>query len=150
MAVPFSISPPPFLSHVLSPSLFLSLSFRTVQRNKHNGMYPVAYIAHAGTIIGDELNMHGGMHFGNEHYNRRSLSSSTSSFVTPPNLYATHKTTLRWHPLSGVWLFNLVTLRWKEKILCPQLARSYHSVVGWGDGTIAAFGTSRTMAYPWK
>lgn len=22
----------------------------------------------------------------------------------------------------------------------PQLARSYHSMVGWGDGTVAAFG----------
>ena len=48
--------------------------------------------------------------------------------------------TSRWHPLSDMLLFNLMTLRWKERILYPQLARSYHSVAGWGDGTIAAFG----------
>ena len=104
-------------------------------------MYPVARTAHAGTVVGDELIIHGGMHFGDEDDDRRpSSSSSSSSFATPSNSYATYKTTSRWHPLSDVWSFDLVTLRWKERILYPQLARSYHSVVGWGDGTIAAFG----------
>jgi hypothetical protein len=28
----------------------------------------------------------------------------------------------------------------KERILYPQLARSYYSIVGWGVGTTAAFG----------
>ena len=83
--------------------------------------------------------IHGGMHFGDENDDRRP-SSSSSSFAAPSNSYATYKTTSRWHPLSDVWSFDLVTLRWKEKILYPQLARSYHSIVGWGDGTIAAFG----------
>jgi hypothetical protein len=104
-------------------------------------MYPVARTAHAGTVVGDELIIHGGMHFGDEEDDRRpSSSSSSSSFAAPSNSYATYKTTSRWHPLSDVWSFDLVTLRWKERILYPQLARSYHSVVGWGDGTIAAFG----------
>ena len=104
----------------------------------------MARTAHAGTVVGDELIIHGGLHFGDEDDDHRpsssSSSSSSSSFAAPSNSYATYKTTSRWHPLSDVWSFDLVTLRWKERILYPQLARSYHSVVGWGDGTIAAFG----------
>lgn len=53
--------------------------------------------------------------------------------------YATYKTP-KWIPLADTWEFDLTTLKWKERVQYPQLARSYHSLVGWPDGRIAAFG----------
>lgn len=105
------------------------------QRDERNGAFPMARTAHAGTIVGDELIIHGGMHFGEENN-----AHDTSSFSSPSNSYATYKTSSRWQPLSDIWVFNLVTLKWKERIQYPQLARSYHSMVGGGNGTIACFG----------
>lgn len=102
----------------------------------------MARTAHAGTIVGNQLIIHGGMHFGEDEEGSRqhSSSSSSSTFSSPSNSYATYRTSSRWRPLSDVWVFDLVTLRWRERLQYPQLARSYHSVVGWGNGTIAAFG----------
>ncbi|KAL3806557.1 hypothetical protein ACHAXA_009863, partial [Cyclostephanos tholiformis] len=110
------------------------------QRDERNGNYPVARTTHAGTIVGCELIIHGGMHFGEEDDRMPSSSSSSSSFAAPSTSYASYRTSLRWRSLSDVWAFDLVTLKWKERVMYPQLARSYHSLVGWDDGTIAAFG----------
>ena len=77
------------------------------------------------------------MYFGSDD---DSAESSPSSFSSPSNTYATYKTSSRWQPLSDVWVFDLKTLKWKERVQYPQLARSYHSMVGWGNGTVAAFG----------
>jgi hypothetical protein len=65
---------------------------------------------------------------------------SSSSFSSPSASYATYKTTSKWKPLTDVWVFNLKTLKWKERIQYPQLARSYHTLVGRDNGEIAAFG----------
>ena len=62
----------------------------------------------------------------------------TSSYSS--SSYATYKTSPKWVPLSDTWEFDLTTLKWKERVQYPQLARSYHSLVGWPDGRIAAFG----------
>ena len=105
------------------------------QRDERNGAFPMARTAHAGTIVGDELIIHGGMHFGEENN-----AHDASSFSSPSNSYATYKTSSRWQPLSDIWVFDLVTLKWKERVQYPQLARSYHSMVGGGNGTIACFG----------
>ncbi len=86
----------------------------------------MARTAHAGTIIGNELIIHGGMHFGEED-DRGPLSSS--SFAAPLHSYTTYETSSKWRPLSDVWAFDLVTLKWRERIMYPQLARSYHSLV---------------------
>ena len=67
-------------------------------------------------------------------------SSSSSSYSSPSSSYATYTASPKWRPLADVWVFDLVKLQWKERIQYPQLARSYHSLVGCGDGTVAAFG----------
>ena len=109
------------------------------QRDERNGAYPMARTAHAGTIVGNELIIHGGMRYGVDD-NKKGSSSSSSSFASPSSSYATYKTSERWQPLSDVWVFDLITFKWKERMHYPQLARSYHSMVGWGNGTVAAFG----------
>ena len=103
------------------------------QRDERNGDYPVSRTAHAGTVVNNELIIHGGMSFGEE-------ESTPSKFSSPSNTYATYKTSTNWQALADVWAFDLETLRWKERIISPQLARSYHSLVGNENGTIAAFG----------
>ena len=103
------------------------------QRDERNGDYPVSRTAHAGTVVNNELIIHGGMSFGEE-------ESTPSQFTNPSNTYATYKTSTNWQALADVWAFDLETLRWKERIISPQLARSYHSLVGNDNGTIAAFG----------
>jgi len=104
------------------------------QCDERTGDYPMARTAHAGTIVGDELIIHGGMYFGDENVH------DSSSFSSPSNSYATYKTSSHWKALSDIWVFSLKTLKWRERIQYPQLARSYHSMVGWGNGTVAAFG----------
>ncbi|KAL9185777.1 hypothetical protein ACHAXT_003554 [Thalassiosira profunda] len=107
------------------------------QRDDRFNGYPKARTAHAGTVVGDELIIHGGMHFGDEDVE----DAPPSSFSSPSNTYATYKTTSSsWQALSDIWSFNLKTLRWTERMMYPQLARSYHSMVGWENGTVAAFG----------
>mmetsp|Transcript_29213 Transcript_29213/g.66564 ORF Transcript_29213/g.66564 Transcript_29213/m.66564 type:complete len:859 (-) Transcript_29213:2-2578(-) len=103
------------------------------QRDERNGDYPVSRTAHAGTVVNNELIIHGGMTFGEE-------ESTPSQFSNPSSTYATYKTSTNWQALADVWAFDLETLRWKERIISPQLARSYHSIVGNDNGTIAAFG----------
>lgn len=106
------------------------------QRDERNELYPMARTAHAATVVGDELIIHGGMHPSEDILEQM----SSSSFSSPSDSYATYKTHSKWKPLSDVWVFNLKTLKWKERIQFPQMARSYHTLVGWGNGEIAAFG----------
>mmetsp|Transcript_10932 Transcript_10932/g.21292 ORF Transcript_10932/g.21292 Transcript_10932/m.21292 type:complete len:994 (+) Transcript_10932:256-3237(+) len=110
------------------------------QRDERNGGYPIARTAHAGTIVGDELIIHGGMCSMNDRRSYGDLTSPSSSYSTPSSSYATYTATPKWQALSDVWVFDLVKLRWKERYIYPQLARSYHSLVGWGNGAVAAFG----------
>lgn len=113
------------------------------QRDNRNGLYPVARTAHAGTIVGHELILHGGMHFGvinGEKNDDRGDSTSTTSGLPSSDTYLSYKTKSRWQSLSDVWVFDLVTLTWKERVLYPQLTRSYHSLVGSDNGTIAIYG----------
>eukprot|EP00804_Cyclotella_cryptica_P012966 CCRYP_002304-RC/>CCRYP_002304-RC protein AED:0.15 eAED:0.15 QI:199/1/1/1/0.5/0.66/3/394/568 len=107
--------------------------------------YPMARTSHSGTIIGDRLVIHGGMgSYGEETNNNNDNNNAneppkTSSFSSSSS-YATYKTSPKWVPLADTWEFDLKTLRWKERVQYPQLARSYHSLVGWPDGRVAAFG----------
>jgi len=111
------------------------------QRDERNGGFPKARTAHAATIVNHQLILHGGMHFGGlDGYDDNLLDNKPSSFSSPSNTYATYKTSSHLQPLSDVWVFDLRTLKWKERMQYPQLARSYHSMVGWGNGTVAAFG----------
>ncbi|KAL7538423.1 hypothetical protein ACHAXR_008544 [Thalassiosira sp. AJA248-18] len=105
------------------------------QRDERNGDYPKARTAHAATIVDNELIIHGGMHFGEEQD-----QNNPESFSSPSNTYATYRTASSWKALSDVWVFDLVTLKWKERIMYPQLARSYHSMVGRNNGTVGIFG----------
>ncbi len=105
------------------------------QHDERNELYPVARTAHAATVVGDELIIHGGMHPSED-----ILDEMSSAFSSPSDSYATYKTHSKWKPLSDVWVFNLKTLKWKERIQFPQMARSYHTIVGNDDGQIAAFG----------
>ena len=105
------------------------------QHDERNELYPVARTAHAATVVGDELIIHGGMHPSED-----IIDEMSSGFSSPSDSYATYKTHSKWKPLSDVWVFNLKTLKWKERIQFPQMARSYHTLVGSEDGQIAAFG----------
>ena len=105
------------------------------QRDERNELYPMARTAHAATVVGDELIIHGGMHPSDD-----ILDDLSSSFSSPSDSYATYHAHSRWKPLSDIWVFNLKTLKWKERIQYPQMARSYHTIVGSSDGQIAAFG----------
>ena len=133
------ILPSPFRVGRSPGSLYsrLTAPFLTfhAKRDERNGNFPVARTAHAGAIVGHELIIHGGM---GEENDRMPSSSSSSSFAT--NSYATYRKSTRWRSLSDVWAFDLLTLKWKERVVYPQLARSYHSLVGREDGTISAFG----------
>lgn len=105
--------------------------------------YPMARTSHSGTIIGDRLIIHGGMgrHVDERNYNNNNANEQpkTSSFSSSSS-YATDKTSSKWVPLADTWEFDLKSLRWRERVQYPQLARSYHSLVGWTDRRLAAFG----------
>ena len=106
------------------------------QHDERTNLYPMARTAHAATVVGDELIIHGGMHPSDDLLDEM----SSSSFSSPSESYATYKSHAKWKPLSDVWVFNLKTLKWKERIQFPQMARSYHTLVGSDNGEIAAFG----------
>uniref|UniRef100_A0A6U3VVT3 RING-type domain-containing protein n=1 Tax=Skeletonema marinoi TaxID=267567 RepID=A0A6U3VVT3_9STRA len=106
------------------------------QHDERNQLYPMARTAHAATVVGDELIIHGGMHPSEDILDEM----SSSVFSSPSDSYAAYKTHAKWKPLTDVWVFNLKTLKWKERIQFPQMARSYHTLVGSDDGQIAAFG----------
>ena len=89
--------------------------------------------------MGEKLIVHGGMRsFNGEYFEDE--NDHKSSYSASSNSYATYKTSPKWMALSDVWEFDLLTLQWKERIIYPQLSRSYHSLVGWGNGLVAAFG----------
>jgi len=94
------------------------------QTDPDTGLYPVARTAHGATVVGDLLIIHGGMKINTEAI---SYSGETD-----------------WEPLSDCWEFDLKERVWCQRIIEPHLARSYHSLVGWGDGSIAAFAGYRS------
>lgn len=74
-------------------------------------LFPRPRTAHAATVVGDELIIHGGMGW-NERTN--DWDGGTD-----------------WKTLEDMWIFNLSTRTWKRRWLIPLLLRSYHSLVGW-------------------
>lgn len=74
-------------------------------------VYPRPRTAHAATIVGNELIIHGGMG-GNEHTDEWDGSTS-------------------WESLGDMWIFDLNTREWTRRWLFPLLVRSYHTLVGW-------------------
>jgi hypothetical protein len=88
--------------------------------------FPDARTFHAATVVGNELIVHGGMAIVTETINSWNSIEPT-----------------RWEALSDVWVFDLVNLKWKERSTVPLMARSYHSLVGRDDGSIAIYGGFR-------
>jgi hypothetical protein len=83
--------------------------------------YPRPRTAHAGTVVGSQLVVHGGMGF-SEHLNEWDGSTE-------------------WETLDDMWILDLNTRRWTRRWLSPPLVRSYHSLVGWrADETSAGCG----------
>jgi len=79
-------------------------------------LYPRPRTAHAATVVGNELIIHGGMGW-DEHTN--DWDGSTD-----------------WEALDDMWILNLSTREWTRRWLFPLLVRSYHSLVGWNvDGS---------------
>lgn len=101
--------------------------------------FPAARTSHAGTVVRNKLIIHGGM---GSYADQRNTESGVSDHAISysSSSYASYRTSPKWIPLSDTWEFDLTTLKWKERVQYPQLARSYHSLVGWPDGRIAAFG----------
>ncbi len=73
--------------------------------------YPRPRTAHAATVVGSDLVIHGGMGF-SEHLNDWDGSSE-------------------WETLDDMWILDLNTRRWKRRWVYPLLVRSYHTLVGW-------------------
>ena len=94
------------------------------QTDPDTGLYPAARTAHAATVIGNKLIIHGGM----------MINAEAVGYNGETN----------WESLSDCWEFDLVERVWRQRFIEPKLARSYHSLVGWGDGSIAAFGGYRS------
>lgn len=94
------------------------------QTDPNTGLYPEARTAHGATVVGGKLIIHGGM----------KINTDAISYNGETN----------WDPLSDCWEFDLVERVWRQRLIEPKLARSYHSLVGWGDGSIAAFGGYRS------
>jgi hypothetical protein len=90
--------------------------------------------------VGDKLIIHGGMGSNGDETDINKIADHQTSSFSSSNSYATYRTSPKWIPLADTWEFDLITLKWKERVQYPQLARSYHSLVGWPDGRIAAFG----------
>uniref|UniRef100_A0A7R9VFX4 Uncharacterized protein n=1 Tax=Pseudictyota dubia TaxID=2749911 RepID=A0A7R9VFX4_9STRA len=128
-----------------------------------DGRYPRARTAHGATVVGDKLVIYGGMASSYEDDDPASFDGGGAS-SRPSNAFGAHSSSggaggaggswedasSEWDALTDVWTFDLVTRKWEERgPIEPQLARSYHSLVGWGDGSVAAFGgfrTARTVA----
>jgi len=93
--------------------------------------YPEARTSHAATVVGNELVICGGL-------------KKVETLVWD-------RTTV-WEQLTDVWIFDLNTRSWRERIMTQPIGRSHHSLVGWkdpegdGDGpVIASFGGYRTI-----
>ncbi|KAL7542478.1 hypothetical protein ACHAXR_011799 [Thalassiosira sp. AJA248-18] len=74
-------------------------------------LYPRPRTAHAATLVGNDLIIHGGMGW-NEHTN--DWDGSTD-----------------WETLDDMWILDLNSRQWTRRWLFPLLVRSYHSLVGW-------------------
>jgi len=93
--------------------------------------YPEARTSHAATVVGNELVICGGL---------KKLETLVWDRTTV------------WEQLTDVWIFDLNTRIWRERIMTQPIGRSHHSLVGWkdpegdGDGpVIASFGGYRTI-----
>jgi hypothetical protein len=94
--------------------------------------HPGERTSHAATIVGDELVVYGGL---------RKVDT-----------YLWDGSTL-WSQLDDIWIFDLNTLKWRQRYMGESMGRAYHAVVGWQmpntDGAIlATIGGFRTMRDP--
>ena len=94
--------------------------------------HPGERTSHSATVVGDELIVYGGL--------------------KKVETYLWDGSTL-WDQLDDVWVFDLKSLKWKQRMMKESVGRAYHSVVGWEnegrDGTVmASFGGMKTMTDP--
>mmetsp|Transcript_18734 Transcript_18734/g.28499 ORF Transcript_18734/g.28499 Transcript_18734/m.28499 type:complete len:1010 (-) Transcript_18734:68-3097(-) len=90
---------------------------------------PRSRTAHAATLVGNDLVIHGGM--------GRDEKSDDWAGST------------EWESLDDMWIFDLNKRQWKKRWVSPLLVRAYHSLVGWNNAdktnitpgpTVAAYG----------
>lgn len=94
--------------------------------------HPGARTSHGGVVVGDELIITGGLR--------------------EEEMYVWDGTTI-WQQLDDVWVFNLKSGIWKERIMLSPIGRSYQSVVGFetndkAGSVIVAFGGFKSMMDP--
>ncbi len=97
-------------------------------RNDHPG----ERTSHSATVVGDELVIYGGL--------------------KKVETYLWDGSTI-WDQLDDVWVFDLNTLKWKERDMKESIGRAYQSLIGWQSedrvGTvIAAFGGFKAVTDP--
>ena len=93
-------------------------------------LYPRARTAHAATIVGNELVLHGGM--GMSGINEWDGSTD-------------------WEALDDMWIFDLTTRQWKRRFLFPLLVRSYHNLLGWSvDERLTGWGKDFENFTSWE
>mmetsp|Transcript_22306 Transcript_22306/g.40050 ORF Transcript_22306/g.40050 Transcript_22306/m.40050 type:complete len:1087 (+) Transcript_22306:137-3397(+) len=94
-------------------------------------LFPRPRTAHAATVVGNELVIHGGMGW-NEHTN--DWDGSTD-----------------WETLDDMWILDLSTREWTRRWLFPLLVRSYHSLVGWSvDENMMGWGKDFENCTSWE
>jgi len=94
-------------------------------------LYPRPRTAHAATVVGNQLIIHGGMGW-DEHTN--DWDGSTD-----------------WETLDDMWILDLNTREWKRRWLFPLLVRSYHSLVGWSvDESMMGWGKEFENYTSWQ
>jgi len=98
-----------------------------INDTSHSAQYPEPRTSHAATIVGNELIICGGLK------KIRTLLDGTTM----------------WEQLTDVWIFDLKTRLWKERVMAQPIGRSHHSLVGWedialGGPVVALFGGYKT------
>jgi len=95
----------------------------------NNNYGPRTRTAHAATLVGNDLVVHGGM--------GRDVKSEDWGRST------------EWETLDDMWIFDLKQRQWKRRWVSPLLVRAYHTLVGWNNvdktnstpgPTVAAYG----------
>eukprot|EP00804_Cyclotella_cryptica_P002979 CCRYP_006007-RA/>CCRYP_006007-RA protein AED:0.02 eAED:0.02 QI:220/1/1/1/1/1/4/699/987 len=83
-------------------------------------VFPRPRTAHAATVVGDELVIHGGMG-----WNRQEADWDRHT---------------KWETYDDLWILDLTTLQWKQRFMLPSLACSYHSLVGYDMKNLMGWG----------
>ena len=117
---------------MMAPSWAITGDIYTSVHDDHFRDHPGKRTSHGATVVGDELIVYGGLRKVETYF----FDGSTV-----------------WDQLDDVWVFNLRTLQWKERVMKETMGRAYHSVVGWESedrkGTVmATFGGYRIQTDP--